>query len=143
MKEAIHTIIQTTPLDNVGIVPNVEGIPEGTVLEKGLVTRQYIPMGHKVALTDIPAGAAIIRYGETIGLASTSIQAGEWVDHTRMLLPQAPQLEDISLNISPKAKPAPLEGYTFQGFKNPDGSVGTKNVLAIATSVQCVGGLAQ
>ncbi len=143
MNEAIYTVIQTTPLDNVGIVPNVEGIPEGTVLKKGLVTRQYIPMGHKVALSDISAGAAIIRYGETIGLANTSIQAGEWVDHTRMLLPQAPRLEDISLKISPKANPEPLEGYTFQGYKNPDGSVGTKNVLAIASSVQCVGGLAQ
>ena len=108
MNETIHAIIQTTPLDNVGIVPNLEGLLEGTVLEKGLVTRQYIPMGHKVALVDIPAGSAIIRYGEKIGIASTSIQAGEWVDHTRMLLPQAPRLEDISLNISPKANPEPL-----------------------------------
>ena len=32
----------------------------------------------------------------------------------------------------------PLEGYTFQGFRNPDGSVGTRNVLGIATTVQCV-----
>ena len=32
----------------------------------------------------------------------------------------------------------PLEGYAFEGFLNPDGSVGTKNVLGIATTVQCV-----
>src|SRR6202035_4660709 len=38
---------------------------------------------------------------------------------------------------------APLEGYTFEGFRNPDGSVGTKNVLAISTSVQCVAGTLQ
>jgi galactarate dehydratase len=36
--------------------------------------------------------------------------------------------------------PEPLEGYTFEGFRNPDGSVGTKNILAISTSVQCVAG---
>ena len=32
----------------------------------------------------------------------------------------------------------PLEGYTFQGFLNDDGSVGTKNILGITTTVQCV-----
>ena len=34
----------------------------------------------------------------------------------------------------------PLEGYTFEGFRNADGSVGTRNILAISTSVQCVAG---
>ena len=34
----------------------------------------------------------------------------------------------------------PLEGYTFEGYRNADGSVGTKNILAISTSVQCVKG---
>ena len=143
MNETIYTVIQTTPLDNVGIVPNLEGLPKGALLSNGVVLQATVPMGHKVALVKIPTGSAIIRYGEKIGIANTTIQAGEWVDHTRMLLPEAPRLEDISLNISPKANPEPLEGYTFKGFKNPDGSVGTKNVLAIATSVQCVGGLAQ
>jgi galactarate dehydratase len=33
---------------------------------------------------------------------------------------------------------APLEGYTFEGYRNPDGSVGTKNILGISTTVQCV-----
>ena len=34
----------------------------------------------------------------------------------------------------------PLEGYTFEGYRNADGTVGTKNILAISTSVQCVAG---
>ena len=34
----------------------------------------------------------------------------------------------------------PLEGFTFEGYRNPDGSVGTRNILAISTSVQCVAG---
>jgi galactarate dehydratase len=32
----------------------------------------------------------------------------------------------------------PLSGYTFEGYRNPDGSVGTKNILGITTTVQCV-----
>ena len=34
----------------------------------------------------------------------------------------------------------PLEGFTFEGYRNADGTVGTKNVLGISTSVQCVAG---
>jgi hypothetical protein len=36
---------------------------------------------------------------------------------------------------------AHVEGYTFEGYRNPDGSVGTRNVLAITTTVQCVAGV--
>ena len=32
----------------------------------------------------------------------------------------------------------PLEGYTFEGYRNADGSVGTQNILGITTTVQCV-----
>jgi hypothetical protein len=35
----------------------------------------------------------------------------------------------------------PLEGYTFEGYRNADGSVGTRNMLAITTTVQCVAGV--
>jgi hypothetical protein len=35
----------------------------------------------------------------------------------------------------------PLEGYTFEGYRNRDGSVGTRNILAITTTVQCVAGV--
>ena len=34
----------------------------------------------------------------------------------------------------------PLDGHTFEGYRNADGSVGTKNILAISISVQCVAG---
>jgi galactarate dehydratase len=39
------------------------------------------------------------------------------------------------------APQAPLEGFTFEGFVNADGSVGTRNLLAITTTVQCVAGV--
>ena len=57
-------------------------------------------------------------------------------------MPSARELDD-SLPIA-TVKPAPqpaLEGYTFEGFRNPDGSVGTRNILAITQTVQCVAGV--
>src|SRR5258706_10945474 len=40
----------------------------------------------------------------------------------------------------PPPKPEPLTGHTFEGYRNADGTVGTKNILAVSTSVQCVSG---
>jgi galactarate dehydratase len=43
--------------------------------------------------------------------------------------------------VRPAPQLPPLDGYTFEGYRNADGTVGTKNVLAISTSVQCVAGV--
>lgn len=48
--------------------------------ETGAVdARESIPFGFKIAVTDIARGAAIIKYGETIGIASRDIKKGEMV----------------------------------------------------------------
>lgn len=38
-----------------------------------------IPFGHKFAVRDIARGERVIKYAETIGLASQDIRAGQWV----------------------------------------------------------------
>ena len=53
-------------------------------------------------------------------------------------MPVAPSLENLPLATAVPAPMPPLEGYTFEGFLNDDGSVGTKNILGITTTVQCV-----
>ena len=42
-------------------------------------SRESIPFGFKIALTDITRGASIIKYGETIGIASHDIKQGDMV----------------------------------------------------------------
>lgn len=126
--------------DNVAIVVNDFGLPAGTRFSCGLALRRHVPQGHKVALADIPDSGEIRRYGETIGYAVGDIAAGDWVDEARIAMPAPPPLYGLErLTGHGKAHP-PLEGYTFEGFRNPDGTVGTKNILAISTSVQCVAG---
>ncbi|HSV13633.1 MAG TPA: UxaA family hydrolase [Tepidisphaeraceae bacterium] len=44
-----------------------------------LVLREAIQLGHKVALTDIPAGEAVVKFGVPIGRASSQIRRGDWV----------------------------------------------------------------
>ena len=47
--------------------------------EISIKLRQPIPLGHKFALKDIERGERIIKYGETIGLATMAIRKGEHV----------------------------------------------------------------
>ena len=59
--------------DNVAIVVNDFGLPAKTRFPCGLELRHFVPQGHKVALADIPEGAAIRRYNEVIGTAAQPI----------------------------------------------------------------------
>lgn len=136
-----NTVIQTTPADNVAIVANPLGLKQGDVVLNGLVLKEAVPMGHKIALRTLQPGDAVIRYGAIIGYAAAIVEAGSWINETNISLPAPPALNDIAYT-QPQYKPAePLSGYTFQGYKNADGSAGTKNVLGITTSVQCVAGI--
>ena len=130
--------IQVHPRDNVAILVNEGGLPAGTRFESGLILVEDVPEAHKVALVDIPEGAPILRYGSVIGFANCAIPKGSWVHEERMSMPGAPSLDDLPLATATPAPLPPLTGYTFEGFVNDDGSVGTKNILGITTTVQCV-----
>jgi galactarate dehydratase len=126
--------------DNVAIVVNAFGLPPNTTFPCGLVLREFVPQGHKVALADLGAGAPVRRYGQVIGHAAHPIAAGSWVDEAKIVLPEPPSFAQLDLATKARAPAAPLEGYTFEGYRNADGTVGTRNILAISTSVQCVAG---
>ncbi len=133
--------IRMHPADNVAIVANDGGLPAGTVMTDGLVLREKVPQAHKVALVPIAAGAAVRRYNVAVGYARQDIAAGSWV-HERLLdVPAARALEGLPMATVPAPAWNPLDGYTFEGYVNPDGSVGTRNMLAITTTVQCVAGV--
>jgi galactarate dehydratase len=126
--------------DNVAIVANSGGLRPGARFACGLTLVEQIPQGHKVALSDIAAGAPILRYGETIGHAVSAIPKGGWVKEALVLMPDAPSLTNLPAARGALHPLEPLEGFTFEGYRNADGSVGTRNILAISTSVQCVAG---
>ncbi len=127
--------------DNVAIVANDGGLPAGTVLPTGQTLVDKVPQGHKVALVAIGAGEPVLRYGIPIGYAVKPIPAGSWVHERLLQMPDARSLEDLPIATVRSAPQEPLEGYTFEGFRNADGSVGTRNILAITQTVQCVAGV--
>lgn len=126
--------------DNVAIVANSGGLRPGAEFPCGLRLIEQIPQGHKVALSDIAQGDIIRRYGEVIGHAAADIARGSWVKEALVVMPDAPLLSDLPRARGASAAQPPLHGYTFEGYRNADGTVGTRNILAISTSVQCVAG---
>ena len=58
-------------------------------------------------------------------------------------MPPARELEGLPIASVKPDPPPPLDGYTFDGYLNPDGSVGTRNILAITQTVQCVAGVTE
>jgi len=126
------------PNDNVAIVANDRGLPAGAELPSGLKLREHVPQAHKVALVDLPEGAPVLRYNVIIGYALKDIAAGSWVHERLLRMPPARMLENLPIStVKPAPQPA-LTEYTFEGYRNPDGSVGTRNILAITQTVQCV-----
>jgi len=138
--------LRMAAVDNVAIVANDGGLPAGTVLPGGipgggLVLLEKVPQGHKVALRDIAAGEAVLRYAVPIGYALQPIPAGGWVHERLLQMPSARALQGLPMATVKPAPMEPLHGYTFDGYRNADGSVGTRNILAITTTVQCVAGV--
>ncbi len=126
--------------DNVAIA--IHAISKGTDLGSGIVTKSEIPQGHKLALVDIPKDGPVYRYGVVLGYALSDIQSGEWINENSLRLPIPPDLENMQygVNIVDRLPKAPVT--TFEGYPcGPDGYAGTRNILAIHTTVQCVTGV--
>ena len=69
--------------------------------------------------------------------------AGSWVHERLLQMPAARALTGLPIATLKPAPQPPLDGYTFEGYRNADGSVGTRNLFAITTTVQCVAGVVE
>jgi altronate hydrolase len=113
-------------------------LPRGFSLQIGgqtVAIREPIGLGHKVALADIAAGEPVRKYGQIIGFASKPIPAGSLV-HVHNL--KADLFErDYAFATETPAPAARAEPKTFRGYLRPDGRVGTRNYVAVISTVNC------
>src|SRR3569832_2069315 len=129
--------------DNVAIVANDGGLEAGASFAEGVTLRERVPQGHKVSLEAIPEGGEARRYNVVIGYALKDIAPGSWVHERLLRMPAAADLQSLPIATVKPEKVEPLTGCTFEGYRNADGSVGTRNLLAITQTVQCVAGVAR
>ena len=124
------------PTDDVMIA--CRDIEAGTLLggpEKQVVTRHKIPSGHKVAFGHIPKGAPVRKFGQVIGFASADITAGSHVHSHNLEAGSFEREYHFGEDARPLARMA-TERH-FDGYDRGDGRYGTRNYIAIISSVNC------
>jgi len=119
--------IRVHPNDNVAIVVNDGGLGEGAVFPDGLALRERVPQGHKVALADLAEGDEVVRYNVVIGYALKALPKGSWINEHVIRMPSPPGLEGLPIATVKAPVMPPLEGFTFEGYRNADGSAGSRN----------------
>ena len=110
-----------------------------------LTLLEDVKRGHKIALTDIPAGGRVIKYGNPIAIAKEEIRAGAWV-HTHNA--RTALTETADYHYDHQVFPLPkLPERTFEGYRRADGRAAIRNEIWILPVVGCVndiaGGLAR
>jgi altronate hydrolase len=98
---------------------------------------QNIGAGHKIAIAEIADGEPVRKYGQIIGFAQGRIARGAHV-HTHNVV-----MKEFGRDYQFCAEAKPIDYHPsdkmryFQGFARPDGRVGTRNYVAVISSVNC------
>ncbi|NND89715.1 MAG: altronate dehydratase [Granulosicoccus sp.] len=99
-----------------------------------LVVASRIMKGHKIALVDVQKGGRVVKYAQLIGVAAQDIKAGEHV-HTHNL---SFTYNDTTHSRNADLRPVVVECTdSFQGYQRADGRTGTRNYIAVISSVNC------
>ena len=120
--------VRLSPADNV-----VTAITPLEVGNEGAT--QLIPRGHKMAAEDIAKGAPVRKYAQVIGYAAEDIPAGAHVHSHNLEFRNVDAAYEFSTNLHP-VEPAATKD-TFMGYRRASGKVGTRNYIAVLTSVNC------
>ncbi len=121
--------------DNVVIA--VDEIPAGVTPTTGVAARERIPKGHKMAAGPLEIGAPIRKFGQIIGFASRPIAPGDWVHEHNCSVREFARDYHFGEDARPERIATVDDQPRFQGFRRKNGRVGTRNYLAILTSVNC------
>ncbi len=136
------------PADDVAVA--VRDLAAGTIIT--LETNEFrlrddVPTGHKFALHEKAVGDVLKKYGHEIGVATAPVLQGSWVHSHNLGLPstprvagQAPRLHAVGS--TGLAEPNPSlhsrdAQATFQGYRRANGKAGTRNYIAVISSVNC------
>jgi len=102
-----------------------------------LVLTADVPMGHKVALRGRRAGDSVRKYGQVIGIATRDIARGDHVHLHNLGMGVRREGYEFGTDLRPPAAPPADDPTTFDGYLRGDGRVGTRNYVAVLSTVNC------
>ena len=133
--------------DNVVTCMTEVPVGEAVCYRKGdglctIIAKEDIPYCHKIAVADIPKGGQVIKYGESLGEVSETIEAGRWVaDHNLFSVPRDYDSElagDDFTMCAKQSEGAPeLKPFQFWGYRRAEGRPGIRNHVLILPTCAC------
>ena len=129
-------LIVLNPADNVAVlrVP----LEAGVAAHPGsIVPTRPIARGHKMAISAIARGTPVIKYGQVIGLATREIAAGDHVHSHNLAMSDLERRHEFCVDAREPDLLPEAERATFRGYRRADGRVGTRNTIAVISSVNC------
>ena len=136
MTDSKPLTIRLNAADNV-VVARAEILPGTEIPGEGVVAREPIAAGHKLATRTVAAGEPLRKYDQIIGFAKAEIQAGSHVHTHNVEMAAFARDHAFCSGAKPTAYFNDAERATFQGILRPNGRVATRNYLGILTSVNC------
>ncbi len=139
-------IIRIHPLDNVAVA--LQDLAEGTSVKiddvDGLtvVLKQPIGRGHKFAISDIPTGGLVIKYGQPIGHAIQAIAASEHI-HSHNIKTNLSDLNQYQYQPATIVASQQMSDREVDIYRRKNGLLGIRNELWIVPTVGCVNGIAR
>ena len=121
--------------DNVMVA--VDEIRPGDQPAGGPVAAARVPKGHKIAISPIAADAPIVKFGQIIGFAAAPIAPGDWVHEHNVVMQEFSRDYHFCEGARPETILPVERQATFEGYRRANGKAGTRNYLAILTSVNC------
>ncbi len=98
---------------------------------------ENIGAGHKIALSEIADGAPVRKYGQIIGFAQGRITPGAHVHTHNLVMRDFGRDYQFCVDAKPVDFYPPEKVRYFQGYARPRGRVGTRNYIAVISSVNC------
>lgn len=126
--------IRLHPTDNIALAIDAFAVGDDIL---GITATARVPRGHKMALVAIPEGGEVVKYGQVIGFASKPIAAGDWVHEHNVLMHEFERDYQFSKGRIANERVTDSELRTFQGYRRANGKYGTRNYIAVLTSVNC------
>ncbi|MDR3435347.1 altronate dehydratase family protein [Telmatospirillum sp.] len=129
--------IRLHPRDSVVVA--IEDLAPGAALsEIGVVCKDAIPLGHKVAIKAIAVGEPVRKFDQIIGFATKAIAPGEHVHvHNMGMGEDFDRTFEIGSGVHPSDVLPESQRATFQGIVRPNGQVATRNYIGVLTTVNC------
>lgn len=127
--------VRLHPDDNVVVA--AISLRRGTRLKDENVTLVgAVPLGHKIAAKRISSGGAVVKFGQVIGYATEEIEPGAHVHVHNCAMGEHDQDYRIGIDYRPVEHRDP-GAATFRGIRRADGRVGTRNFIALCSTVNC------